>query len=229
MTRSTGGSRQPNRPYRDEEGRQDASDDDLDYENNGNKGSVSRSRSSRRTAASVPDTSSETVDIKRRGIALMADVILIFAAGLLFSPLLVVLNMIIPTQFLTQTMIFMAIYVVRDYFYQGKGIGKNLMGLQVVDVTTGLPPSLAQSFKRNILFSVPIIVMGLVSLLKYLPIDKTFIAPVQWIVGFACNAYVVILLPAECWFATRDGGRRIGDKFANTHVINSDMDFSKPI
>lgn len=158
----------------------------------------------------------------------MADVILAFAVSMMFSPVLAVINMIMPAQFITHELIMILLLLVRDYPFQGRGIGKNLMGLQVVDYTTGLPPTLMQSCKRNILFFVPILLLGVVSLLKYLPIDKTIPAVIHQIVGFACNAYVIVLIPAECWFALKgDGSRRIGDKIANTHVVPSSMDFSK--
>lgn len=231
MTRSSGGARQPNRPNRDEEGRRQASDE-FDYDENSN--GASRARPARRPSASsgaqtdFSTDSAEVVDTKRRGIALMADVILAFAVSMMFSPVLAVINMIMPAQFITHELIMILLLLVRDYPFQGRGIGKNLMGLQVVDYTTGLPPTLMQSCKRNILFFVPILLLGVVSLLKYLPIDKTIPAVIHQIVGFACNAYVIVLIPAECWFALKgDGSRRIGDKIANTHVVPSSMDFSK--
>ena len=158
----------------------------------------------------------------------MADVIIAFAVSMMFSPVLVVISMIVPVQFFTNELIMILLLLVRDYPFQGRGIGKNLMGLQVVDYTTGLPPTLMQSCKRNILFFVPILLLGVVSLIKFLPIDKTFTSVIHQIVGFACNAYVIVLIPAECWFALKgEGSRRIGDKIANTHVVPSSMDFSK--
>jgi hypothetical protein len=235
MTRSSGGSRPPNRPYRDDESRGDASDE-LDYEENGKNNGASRSRPARRSSASAStgrsssetESTSETIDAKRRGIALMADVILYFALGMMFSPALAIINMFIPAQFITHELITILFLLVRDYPYQGRGIGKNLMGLQVLDYTTNLPPSLMQSFKRNVLFFVPWFLMGVLGLLKYTPLDKTFLNVILQIVHFACGAYVIVLLPAECWFALRgEGGRRIGDKFANTHIVQSNMDFSK--
>lgn len=178
----------------------------------------------------APETSGEpgVVDPKRRGIALMADVILFFAVTMLISPIIAFISTFIPFQIITFELIMILLLLVRDYQYQGRGIGKNLMGLQVVDYSTGLPPSLLQSVKRNMLFFVATLLMGLVALLKYLPIDKTAMLLVSQIVGFVCSAYVLVLIPAECYFALRGaGGRRIGDKFANTHVIESSMDFSK--
>lgn len=236
MTRSSGGSRQPNRPNRDDPRRPETSDGDFDIEDNSGNNGASRSRPSRRpsTAGSrAPADSASTepgdvIDTKRRGIALMADVIVIFAVTMVVSPLLIVVNTIIPFQIFTQQLIMICLLLVRDFIYQGRGIGKNLMGLQVVDYTTNLPPSLLQSVKRNVLFFAPLLVLGFISLLKYLPIDKTPVNVVFEVVKFICSAYVIVVIPLEIWLAFKgQGGRRIGDKFANTHIIQSSMDFSK--
>lgn len=162
----------------------------------------------------------------------MGDIIVSFAASLVIVPIVVVINFIIPHigKVITQQMICVAVLLIRDYFYQGRGFGKNLMGLQVVDFTTGKPPSLFQSVKRNIPFYVPFFVIGIVSIIKFLPFGGSINIVVFNAVYWVCTAYVILLIPYECWLALKgEGGRRLGDKFANTVVIESSMDFSKPL
>jgi uncharacterized RDD family membrane protein YckC len=232
MTRSSGGSgRQPNRRYRKPDGQADFVADDSYAENNG--AGNSRSRPAHADAdAEAEEVEIGAIDPKRRGIALMADVILAFGLSLLIVPVFVVLSNLIPhlTKLITQNTIIIAIMVVRDYFYQGHGFGKNLMGLQVVDASTGTPPTILQSIKRNILFFLPLIVMGILTLIKFLPLGGNINSFIFQVVNWICTAYVIVLLPAECWLAyMRPDGRRIGDKFANTMLVESPMDFSKPL
>jgi uncharacterized RDD family membrane protein YckC len=236
MTRASGGSgRQPNRPYKEDGSQPDplAADFDLEDEANGNSAGTGRSRPARRNpAADTAAVEPNPIDPKKRGIALMGDVILSFALSFVILPLLLVLNFIVPfiAKIITQQMIMIAIILVRDYFYQGHGFGKNLMGMQVVDATTGQPPTLLQSFKRNILFVLPLLVMGVLTNIKFLPFNGGINSVVLQTVYWFCTAYVIILIPAECWYAySKQDGRRIGDRFANTVVIESPMDFSKPM
>jgi len=213
---------------------------DFDADFDDNNSAPSRSRPARRSSAASytsetsegSDAETANVDRKKRGIALMGDVILSFGLSLIIVPMLVLLGFIVPhiAKIVTQDMIIIAIMLVRDYFYQGRGFGKNLMGLQVVDATTGQPPSLLQSVKRNILFFLPLIVTGIFTAIKFLPFSGNVNAVVFQAVGWVCTAYVIILIPAECWYAyMKPDGRRIGDKFANTVVVESSMDFSKAI
>lgn len=162
----------------------------------------------------------------------MGDVMLAFGLSLIIVPMLMLLNYLIPqiSKLLTQESIIITIMLIRDYFYQGRGFGKNLMGLQVVDATSGTPPTILQSVKRNILFFIPLIVMGILALIRFLPLGANINGFVFQVVNWVFTAYVIILIPAECWLAyTKSDGRRIGDKLANTMVVESSMDFSKPL
>ena len=201
-------------------------------DNNGSGSGSGRSRPARSSSVAEDSFETSAVDPKRRGIALMADVILAFALSLLIVPIFVVLSNLIPhiTKLITQNTIIIAIMVVRDYFYQGHGFGKNMMGLQVVDASSGTPPTILQSVKRNILFFLPLIVMGILTLIKFLPLGANINSFIFQVVNWICTAYVIVLIPAECWLAyTKPDGRRIGDKFANTMLVESPMDFSKPL
>ncbi len=231
MTRSSGGSgRQPNRRYREPNGQADFEADESFADSNGSGNS--RSRPTQAGAVSDDEIETSAIDPKRRGIALMADVILAFGLSLLIIPVFVVLSNLIPhiTKLITQQTIIISIMLVRDYFYQGHGFGKNLMGMQVVDASTGTPPTIIQSVKRNILFFLPLIVLGILTLIKFLPFGGSINSFIFQVVNWICTAYLMLLIPAECWLAyTKPDGRRIGDKFANTMLVESPMDFSKPL
>jgi uncharacterized RDD family membrane protein YckC len=164
------------------------------------------------------------VDFGRRLVAALIDV---FAAYLLG----VVVSFIPFANIFLHLQLTMVIFlIVRDFFFGGRGIGKNLMGLQVVDVMTGEPASFIQSIKRNVVIFGPTLVL-------YLVISVTKVAPVPWLSDFVRSAielagtiYTVVVVPYEAYrtYACADG-RRLGDLLAGTAVVESNMDFSKPV
>lgn len=249
MTRSSSGpGRQPGRPFKDEEKRQtsfahhqEESDNQIENMGDGTDGTRvlradgARSRRPARrmgevqTAGNVAFTQ---VNASKRGIALMIDVISAFVLSLVCLSPIWLINLIIPIERvlpLTQQTVIMALMLCRDYFFQGRGIGKNLLGFKVVDASTGQRPSLLQSIKRNILFFVPMIFLSLTDVVKFLPLGG-FNGMIFHAIQLFCTVYVIVFIPAECWLAfKREDGRRIGDRLANTGVIESNMDFSKLI
>lgn len=133
-------------------------------------------------------------------------------------------------------LVMVALMIVRDRFYAGRGIGKNLMGLQVIDIRSGQPCSLVQSIKRNIIMFGPPLVLYIV--IMVLQIMRMFKVPgvstvadiglsVMNTLGFV---YVVIVIPYEAYRAySRSDGRRFGDQFAGTVIAEAPMDFSSPM
>ncbi|MBX9669371.1 MAG: RDD family protein [Candidatus Obscuribacterales bacterium] len=246
MTRSPGGSgRPPSRPYRDDddEGYLEEEMDEQSYvEPDDNvklpTRSTRRPPPSRRRGAvqtrfdAEPEKAvslTEQVDIKVRGIALMLDVMGAFVCSLVVMPIFLLINRIIPFLggLVSPTLLMILVWLVRDHLFEGHGIGKNLMKLQVVDATTGAPPTWFQSIKRNILFLIPLLVPPiLLEVLKHLSLPPDVTNIVVGTVNVVSSLYVVALIPAECWFAF-SSGRRIGDKIANTTIIQSGSDFSK--
>ncbi len=248
MTRSPGGSgRPPSRPYRDDD--EDYLEEEMDEQSylepddnvklptrsarrpppSRRRGAVGQTRSEETQEQAVPLT--EQVDIKVRGIALMLDVMGAFVCSLVVMPIFLLINRIIPFLggLVSPTLLMILVWLVRDHLFEGHGIGKNLMKLQVVDATTGAPPSWFQSIKRNILFLIPLLVPPLlIEVLKHLSLPPDVTNIVVGTVNVVSSLYVVALIPAECWFAF-SSGRRIGDKLANTKVIQSSSDFSKLI
>jgi hypothetical protein len=173
-----------------------------------------------------------TIDPMKRGVAFMIDIIVAFILSLLISAIVSLLSKLIPPlgMIVTQQGLVIGFLLIKDYFYQGRGIGKNLMGLQVVDVYTGLPPTILQSSKRNVLFFVPLILTWIMQVvLRFLPLPggiDSFILRASELISMI---YVMAVVPAECWLAyNREDSRRFGDRFAHTGVIEADMNFSKP-
>jgi uncharacterized RDD family membrane protein YckC len=126
-----------------------------------------------------------------------------------------------------------AVLLVRDWFYEGRGIGKNLMGLQVVSVSTGRPATLWQSVKRNIvILGAPLVlyiiltVFNILTVFKVpgLPVAHEMVVKVVEIIGFL---YLLAAVPYEVHRAyNRPDGLRLGDQFAGTTIVEAPMDFS---
>ncbi len=136
-------------------------------------------------------------------------------------------------------LIFIFYLVIRDALFQGRGVGKNLMGLQVVDLKTGRPANLITSVKRNIVIFGPTLLVSVVStVLRVIPTGVVD----QYVPGFSTlvnqsaftviqvigTVYTLIVIPYEIYRAyTRDDGMRWGDQFAGTTIVEAPMDFSR--
>lgn len=118
-------------------------------------------------------------------------------------------------------------FLLRDYLFQGRGIGKNLMGLKVVDAATGEPPTLLQSTMRNIILIAPFVAFQIiVTILKVAPIAWLDAAVLE-LLRVICTVYIVVVLPLEGYrVLNRSDGLRKGDELAATKLVESQMDFS---
>ena len=162
------------------------------------------------------------VDPNRRLIALLIDVI----ACYLISVLISVVVSIIPLlpNFLPQPIILVILFIFRDYFFGGRGLGKNLMGLQVVDTASGRPITLIQSFLRNITLTAPLIVMEIAAMLP----GALLPALIRDILNILETLYSLVFLPLESYRAfSREDSLRIGDKLARTKIIQTQTNFKQ--
>jgi uncharacterized RDD family membrane protein YckC len=120
--------------------------------------------------------------------------------------------------------------IVRDALFNGRGVGKNLMGLQVVDIKTGQPASFLQSIKRNMVVFGPYVALYLVNLLVAIVPNEMVTSVVTNVVTGAGSVYTLAVIPYEVWRVySRADGLRWGDQFAGTATIPADMDFSNPL
>ncbi len=168
------------------------------------------------------------VDPKKRGIAIVFDFIACYVLGAIIG----VVFAFIPLsgRFFNSQIVAICFLLARDALFQGRGIGKNLMGLQVVDVNTGEPASLKQSVLRNIVLLAPFLVFQVAILVvNLLPIPQIGQGILQ-IVNIVCTLYVLVVIPLESWRAyKREDSLRIGDEIAGTAIIEAPMDFSSPL
>ncbi len=163
-------------------------------------------------------------DFGKRAVALIID----FAACYLIGAVVALIPLINTFMPLQMTMVLMIL--TRDYFFEGRGIGKNLMGLKVIDAATGEPCSLMQSLQRNIIVIAPFVVGQIFDLvLRFVPIPWLNQAVVN-LIQIVGMVYCVIVIPLETYRAySRQDGLRIGDEIAGTAMVEAPMDFSTPV
>lgn len=119
------------------------------------------------------------------------------------------------------------IYLTRDFFFEGRGVGKNFLGLQVLDVKSGKPASLAQSLIRNFVLLGPFLIYQLAVAIGFL-LPTTIGASIVFTVKCAALIYAAILLPLEGYRMHIGGGLRIADKLAGTAVVVQTPSFRNP-
>ncbi|MCC6977845.1 MAG: RDD family protein [Candidatus Melainabacteria bacterium] len=176
---------------------------------------------------------------KRAG-ALLIDFVCAYFIGVLLSVPLTFVPFL--NQFLNTTFVLPFIVLFKDSLFNGRGFGKNLMGLQVVDARTGRPCTIAQSFKRNIILVAPYLVLLIVQIL--IAVLHLVNLPFPWwqqahkmigdsitgLIYIVGMVYVAVVLPMECYRAwRRPDSLRKGDELAGTMVVDSAMDFSNPL
>ncbi|MBP9091710.1 RDD family protein [bacterium] len=177
----------------------------------------------------------ERIEPGRRVTALGIDFGVGFVASM-FLMLLPVINI-----FMTSQMIIMIYLIFRDYFFEGRGVGKNLMGIQVVDIYSGNSPSLRQVVERNGIYIAPLLfcqVLGLLAnlllplLTHVMPVEAikpltTTVAAIGNIVLAISALYLFVILPIESYRSyDREDSMRLGDEIAGTCLTNTDMSFS---
>jgi hypothetical protein len=170
----------------------------------------------------TPQIKPVRIDVGRRFVALVIDLMVAYFVGIIVS-FLPFLNTFLPLQ------VAMVLFLLgRDFLFEGRGVGKNLMGIQVVDIHSGVPCSLLQSIQRNVIILAPYIVLeGVGMVLKFVPIGWLNQAVVN-LINMVGMVYVAVVLPLESYRAySRDDGLRIGDEIAGTCLIESPMSFAR--
>ncbi|MDO8446156.1 MAG: RDD family protein [Deltaproteobacteria bacterium] len=96
--------------------------------------------------------------------------------------------------------------LIADGFFDGRSLGKKMIGMRVVNLRTGMPCN----FKDSILRNIPIAAVVMFALIPIL----------GWILLF--TAGLVIMLFESYLIYSDEGGIRIGDIFADTQVIDTE-------
>ena len=158
----------------------------------------------------------------KRASALIIDVLACYLIAILAS--------VIPLvgRFLPIQTTLLLLLLCKDYYFKGRGIGKNVMGLKVVDARTGQPPSLAQSMVRNIILFAPMVMLQLSSLILSFIRAGQSNESIMNLVNMVGMIYIFSVLPLESYRAySRRDGLRVGDRIAGTTIIEAPMDFSQ--
>jgi len=163
----------------------------------------------------------EHVEPGRRLMALGID----FGAAFLVS--MVVMMIPLVNRVLDQNLVMLCLMCVRDYFYSGRGLGKNIMGLKVVDIFTGQAPNIKAVLVRNLVYLGPLLFLeALHRVLQIIPVPMltTLIGQIANIIA---TLYVLVILPLECYRSyQREDSMRLGDEIAGTCLLESETDFS---
>jgi uncharacterized RDD family membrane protein YckC len=169
----------------------------------------------------APEAGPKRIEMGKRTMAFGLDFAAAYFVGMLVS-LIPFVNGILPLFF---TMLLFLL--VRDWLCEGRGIGKNLMGLRVVDIKTGQGPSLKQSIIRNLVLLAPFLLREAVqAVTTFIPIPF-FTAGAHAIVEMIGKLYIAVAIPYEAYrAATSPDGRRYGDILAGTIEVEADMNFS---
>ena len=177
-------------------------------------------------------TEKEEATAIQPGVRLVAfgiDIIVCYLIALITAYLIAVVSALIPFigGLLELQTVMGLVFLTRDFFFAGHGFGKNLMGLKVIDASTGDPPTVLQSVLRNIILIAPFVAFQIiVTILRFVPLAWLDSAVLQ-LCQLICTAYILIVLPMEGYRTlTRADGLRKGDELANTQIVEAAMDFS---
>ncbi|MBY0358080.1 MAG: RDD family protein [Candidatus Obscuribacterales bacterium] len=160
------------------------------------------------------------IAMDKRFVALLIDVAVGWIIGL-------VVNFIPFVSIFIQAQTTMVFYLlIKDGLYGGRGVGKNLMGLQVVDIKTGQGANIGQSIKRNLVLFGPTLLLYFIStILKIIP-NETINTLVMSTVDTIGGIYILLAIPYETYRAySRPDGQRWGDHFAGSTIVESSTDF----
>ena len=164
------------------------------------------------------------VDMGKRLVAGLVDVVTGYLLGMFFN-CVPFINVYVHDQLV------MVLYLIlKDALFNGRGVGKNLMGLQVVDIHSGQPASFLQSIKRNIVIFGPYMLLYTSNLLLKIVPNEFVNSTVTNIVIGVGTIYTLVVIPWEVYRVyTRVDGMRFGDQLAGTVTVPADMDFSNPL
>jgi hypothetical protein len=164
----------------------------------------------------------------RRIIALGID----FGIGFLLALMVMMIPFI--NRYLDIKLVIILFLLFRDYFFEGRGFGKNLMGFAVFDIFTGEAPNLKQVFTRNFIYLGPILISQIVALVLMvagglipIPALNAIFTTINKVVSLIATLYVLVILPLESYRSyEREDSMRLGDEIAGTCLGNTEMNFS---
>jgi uncharacterized RDD family membrane protein YckC len=111
-----------------------------------------------------------------------------------------------PIQTLT-----LIVFLFRDSFFNGRGLGKSLLGLALVDQQTRRPATVVQVLLRNLVFFAPYFAYQLAALLGRRDMLTSL--------NIFAVAYTFLILLVETVLMLRGSGLRLADKLSGTMVV----------
>ena len=103
------------------------------------------------------------------------------------------------------------VFLFRDSFFKGYGLGKGLLGLALVDQQTRRPATITQVLIRNLVFFAPYFAYQLAALIGM----KDLLNSLQ----IFAVAYTFLVLLVETVLMHRGSGLRLADKLSGTIVV----------
>jgi len=164
-----------------------------------------------------PDIQTDDIQVgtkrvpNKRVCAFLIDV---FIINLAYSVLTAVIAGIPDISF---SLVSIAYLLVRDALIRGQSIGKYAVGLRVVDME-GQPCDIRRSVIRNLIFIVPVLIFGIVSLLPE-PVESAPGVPdiPPYVIGLLFIALAIYVIEYIVIHRSSEA-RRFGDRMAGTKV-----------
>lgn len=119
-------------------------------------------------------------------------------------------------------MLALFVFLFRDSFFRGRGFGKGLLGLAVIDKTTKRPATLVQSLLRNLLFLAPYFLYQATALILTAcapSLDRNFAQNLLSSLQTFGISYAILVILVESVFMLRGNGLRLADRLSGTMVV----------
>ncbi len=174
-----------------------------------------------------PNKSADKVQAVRRIIAATpCDMLLCYWISVCLGIALSILTNGVSLRFTPVALLALCLFLTRDFFFEGRGIGRNLLELQVVDQKTGMAATLLQSVKRNFVLTGPFIIAETLSFfLSLSSCSETRVVFLGKLIAMGCFTVLSVI---DCFLIFRSSGLRMGDKLAGTVVVKAKTSFRTP-
>lgn len=165
----------------------------------------------------TPDIQTDDVQVETKRVPnkrICAYLIDIFIIDLAYSA---VASVISGVPDISLSLLLITYLLVRDALIHGQSIGKYAVGLKVVDME-GQPCNLRRSGLRNLIFIVPVLIFGILSLLPE-PVESSADVPNIPLYIYAL-IFIAVAVDVIEYFVMRASKweRRLGDRMAGTKV-----------
>ncbi len=172
----------------------------------------------------APDKPAKRTQAARRIIAAApCDMLICYWISACLVVSLSILTKGLSLRFTPLALMALCLFLTRDFFFEGRGISRNLFELQVVDRKTGMVITLVQSLKRNFVLAGPFIIMESLSFfLSLICSSETRFVSMAKIIAMGCFTVLAVI---DGILIHRGSGVTLGDILAGTVVVNAKTNF----